>query len=246
MTEPATELNEEITDVETSDGVMAIIRKRPRDHPSPGVVMFHDGPGIRDASHVFARNLARLGYDVIVPDLYHRHGRMIGYEPHEREADPTLVDHLWKLLATLHDDEIQHDLDKAREVTGLGDRGPLGTIGFCAGARAVFRTMMRLPDLFVAGAMWHPSFLCDDHPDSPHHTAENLKGDLFIGIGADDQQQPVAIHQPFLDAVHNLDHVEIYPGADHGYTLRGWSSYNHDAATASLTTTAELFERNIG
>ena len=40
-------------------------------------------------------------------------------------------------------------------------------IGFCVGARAAFRTLMRLPDTFAAGAMWHPSFLADDEPDSP-------------------------------------------------------------------------------
>ena len=51
---------------------------------------------------------------------------------------------------------------------------PAGCIGFCLGARAVFRTMMRLPDQFTAGAMWHPSFLVDGEPDSPHLTAHQL------------------------------------------------------------------------
>ena len=53
--------------------------------------MFHDGPGTANAMHIFAAKLAAEGYDVAVPDLYHRHGRLI-YESHEREADPTLVD----------------------------------------------------------------------------------------------------------------------------------------------------------
>ena len=118
-------------------------------------------------------------------------------------------------------------------------RALAGVIGFCVGARAVFRSMMRLPQRFVAGAMWHPSFLVDDQPDSPHLTAGRLARPLFIGIGEADQMQPLSSHVPFLDAVRPLDGVEIavYPGADHGYTWRGWPSYDRAAADASFAST---------
>ncbi len=247
MNEPPLDLIEEIADVETVDGTMAVIRKRPKLGDCPGVVMFHDGPGIRNATHVFARELAGAGFDVVVPDLYHRHGRMIGYELHEREADPALVDELWSLLDSLDDGQTQDDLDAALAATGLNQRERLGTIGFCVGARAVYRTMMRLPGLFVAGAMWHPSFLCDSEPDSPHRSAAEFPGDLFIGIGADDRQVPVATQQPFLDAVAGLDHVDvqIYGGADHGYTWRGWPNYSQSAASKSFDVTVTLLERHL-
>lgn len=137
MSEPGPDLIEEIIDVETVDGTMAVLRKRLRGSERPAVVMFHDGPGIRGATHVFARELARAGYDVVVPDLYHRHGRMIGYELHEREADPTLVDHLWELLHSLDDQQIQDDLDATIAATGLDERDRLGTIGFCVGRSPV-------------------------------------------------------------------------------------------------------------
>lgn len=247
MPEPAVELIEEIVDVGTADGTMAVIRKRPRIGDHPGVVMFHDGPGIRDATHTFARELARAGYDVVVPDLFYRHGRMIGYELHEREADPTLVDHLWELLESLDDRQIQDDLDVALAATGLDQNECLGTIGFCVGARAVFRTMMRQPELFVAGSMWHPSYLCDTEPSAPHRSAAGISGGLFVGIGADDRQQPVSAHQPFLAAISALDHteVQIYAGADHGYTWRGWPSYNAAAANDSFVRTDALFQHHL-
>jgi carboxymethylenebutenolidase len=63
---------------------------------------------------------------------------------------------------------------RVRLVRRTGEPPRLGVIGFCVGARAVFRILMRLPDRFVAGAMWHPSFLADDQPDSPHLTANRL------------------------------------------------------------------------
>ena len=247
MTEHQPELIEEIIDVDADDGTMAVIRKRRPGSDGPGIVMFHDGPGIRNATHNFARQLASVGYDVIVPDLYHRHGRMIGYELHEREADPTLVDHLWQLLESLDDREIQADLDAALAATGLGGHDQLGTIGFCVGARAVAKTMARRPKTFVAGAMWHPSYLVDDHPDSPHRMAPQLQGGLFIGLGAEDRQQPVSANQPFLDAVGGLPDIDIqiYDGADHGYTWEGWPSYEHKAATDSFSRTDDLFRRHL-
>jgi carboxymethylenebutenolidase len=79
---------------------------------------------------------------------------------------------------------------------------------------------MRSPERFVAGAMWHPSFLVDDKPDSPHLSAHLLTGRLFIGIGDEDQMQPLESHKPFVEAVAPLGVVEVavFPGADHGYT----------------------------
>ena len=163
---------------------MAILHKRPRDEGDwPTVVMFHDGPGVRNATHVFAAKLAAEGYAVAVPDLYHRHGRMIGFEPEERAADPALVDRLWELLASLTDAGIQSDLDATLAALRIDPSERLGAIGFCVGARAAFRTLMRLPDQFAAGALWHPSFLADDEADSPHLSAGALTRPLFIGIG---------------------------------------------------------------
>jgi carboxymethylenebutenolidase len=238
----------EVLDTTTPAGPMAILRKLPDDPGKwPKVVMFHDGPGIRNATHEFAAKLAAEGFEVAVPDLYHRHGRLIGYELHEREADPSLVDRLWELLRSLTDDGIQDDLDATLQALEVDADERLGVIGFCVGARAAFRSMMRLPGRFAAGAMWHPSYLCDDGPDSPHHTAGTLAVPLFIGIGDADRMQPVELHQRFFDAVASLDHVtiEVFPGADHGFTWPGWPTYDHAAAGASFHRTTALFDRHL-
>ena len=121
------EVLSEIVDGSTRDGPMAILYKRPRAEGDwPTVVMFHDGPGVRNATHVFAAKLAGEGYAVAVPDLYHRHGRLIGFEPEERAADPTLVEYLWKLLASLSDEGIQADLDATLEALRIGSPERLG------------------------------------------------------------------------------------------------------------------------
>ncbi|MGE3449601.1 MAG: dienelactone hydrolase family protein, partial [Microbacteriaceae bacterium] len=86
----------EIVEAASDGAPMAIPRKRPGGGAVvPTVLLFHDGPGIRSVTHEFAAKLAAEGYDVLVPDLYHRHGRLLGWELHERRADPTIVDRLW-------------------------------------------------------------------------------------------------------------------------------------------------------
>ena len=239
------EVVESVLETESDGSPMAVLRKRPAGPgPWPVVVMFHDGPGIRSATHEFATKLAAEGFDVVVPDLYHRHGRLLGWELHQREADPTIVDRLWELLRSLTDAGIQADLDAVLAAVDPRPEEPMAAIGFCVGARAVFRTMVRLPTRFVAGAMWHPSYLVDDGPDSPHLSASRLRGPLFIGVGEDDQMQPLSLHLPFLRAVAELPGIVLatFPGADHGYTWRGWPSFDRDAADASFAATLRLFD----
>jgi len=242
------DVRSEIVDASTESGPMAILHKRPEgDGAWPRVVMFHDGPGVRSATHRYAEELAAEGYDVAVPDLYHRHGRLIGFEPHERAADPSITERLWAMLGSLTDDGIQADLDATLATLGIGPSERLGTVGFCLGARAVYRTLMRRPEQFVVGTVSHPSFLVDGEADSPHLTAAGLRQPLFVGIGDADQVQSIELQQPFFDAVAPLDHVEveIFPGADHGFSWPDAPTYDESAATRCFERTKALFGRHL-
>ena len=248
------EVHETIVDTASDGEPMAVLRKRPASGgPYPPVVLFHDGPGMREATHAFARRLAGYGYDVAVPDLYHRHGRMIGFGPSDIAADPGAGARIFEMLTSLTDDGIQRDLDAALDVLGedrpAGSLARVGCAGFCLGARAVFRTMMRLPEQFTAGAMWHPSFLVDGEADSPHLSAGQLSGSLYAGFGEADRLMSVASMQPFIDAVSVLDDrvtIDILAGADHGYTWPGAPTYNEAAAERAWSRTLALFEAELG
>jgi carboxymethylenebutenolidase len=246
------ELLEEIIDTETIDGEMAIVVKQPAGDPDgggawPTVVIFHDGPGIRTATHTFMAKLAAEGFRVICPDLYHRQGRLLGVEPADRAADPSLGQKMMTWLGSLDDDGIQRDFDRALSATGADEADRIAVLGFCLGARAVFRSMMRLPDRIVAGATWHPSFLVDSEPDSPHQTAANLTQPLYIGIGTADQVQSIAMHQRFFDAVEPLANVEveIFDGADHGFTWPDHPTYHQVAADRCWDKTLALFDATL-
>jgi len=237
-------LHEEIIDVETASGTMAVVHKRLASGESIGRVgIFFDAPGIRDSTHDFATVLANDGFEVVVPDLYHRHERLFHLQrSHGAMPSDDQVARMRELMGFLDDAEIQQDMDDAMAAVGWGD-GPVGCMGFCLGARAVFRAMMRAPERFVAGAMSHPSFLVDDADDSPHLTAGRLSGSLSIGIGTADKVQSVERNTPFFDAIKPLDQVQlrIFDGADHGYTWPNEPGYHDEAATTSYQNAVELF-----
>ena len=248
------EVHESILETESDGEPLAVPRMLPvSGGPYPLVVMCMDKPGIREALRAWGRRLAAHGYDVILPDLYHRHGRMIGYGPAELAADPSASDQLTSLMLSLTDEGIQNDLDAALEAVAAdrpaGSVEPAGCVGFCLGARAVFRAMMRLPDQFTAGAMWHPSFLVDGEPDSPHLTAGSLAGSLYAGFGEADRLMSVASMKPFIEAVSVLGDrvtIDILPGADHAYTWPDARTYNEAAAERAWSQTLALFGDVLG
>jgi carboxymethylenebutenolidase len=234
---------EEIIDASTDDGEMAVLVTQPVDDGGwPVVLLFIDAPGIRSATHEFASKLAGEGYRVVTPDLHHRQGRLLNALDTTPPDGKTVQEMVWGWIGAMTDDQIQHDADRSLAAADVSANTPIVTIGFCLGARAVYRRLMG-DDRALAGAAWHPSFLADDEPDSPHVTAGSLAEPLYLAIGDADQVQSITMHQRFLDAVEPLDHVtvEIYEGADHGFTWPGVPNYHEAAATGAWTATTAMF-----
>lgn len=237
-------VRETTLDVTTDDGEMAVVVARPDDDATyPVVLYFIDAPGLRPATREFMHRMAEAGYVVVTPDLHHRHGRLLFFEPGDMASNADARPTMGRWIQSMTDDQIQHDGACALAAAGVGSSTPYATIGFCLGARAVVRAMEREPARVVAGAGWHPSFLADDEADSPHLTAAALAQPLYLGIGEADQVQSIAMHQRFLDAVEPLDHVAVHTfvAADHGFTWPGYPSYDETAAETSWTHTLQMF-----
>lgn len=233
------DVQEQTIDTTTNDGEMAVVITEPQAAPSgggewPTVLLFIDAPGLRQATRDYMGRMAGEGYRVVTPDLHHRHGRLLV---------PSSRDEVMGWLASMTDDQIQSDGADALAAAGVSEDTPYVALGFCLGTRAVFRAMERNPDRVLAGSCWHPSFMADDKPDSPHLTAAQITRPMYLGIGEADEVQSIAMHQPFLDAVAPLDNVEVvtYPGADHGFTWPGNPTYNETAAETSWAKTLAMF-----
>jgi len=235
---------EETIDATTDDGPMATVVTRPDDDGDHRVVLLYiDAPGLRPATREFMGRLAGHGYQVVTPDLHHRHGRLLHFEPADAANNPDARPTIMKWIASMTDDQIQHDAAAALNAAGVSSDERFATIGFCLGARAVYRSMQADPQRVVAGASWHPSFLVDDGDDSPHLTAASLANPLYLGIGEADEVQSIAMHQKFLDAVAPLDHVQVrtFADTDHGFSWPGYPTYNENAAETSWTITLDMF-----
>ncbi len=232
---------------ETDEGEMVVVISEPFDAPEgggewPTVLWFIDAPGLRPAVREGMKRLASHGYRVVTPDLHHRQGRLLFKEPTDM-AEPGAKETVWGWIKAMTDEQIQHDGACALAAAGVDEQTPYVTIGFCLGTRAAYRAIERHPDRVLAGACFHPSFMADDTDASPHLTAGQLTRPMYFGIGEADQVQSIAMHQPFLDAVAPLPHVEVitFPGADHGFTWPGYPNYSESAAETSWSKTLALF-----
>jgi len=233
------DVQEQTIDTATNDGDMAVVVTQPVAAPEssgdwPTVLLFIDAPGLRQATRDYMGRMAGEGYRVVTPDLHHRHGRLLV---------PSSMDEVWGWIESMTDDQIQYDGACGLAAAGVNEETPYVALGFCLGTRAVYRAIERNPERVLAGSCWHPSFMADDKPDSPHLTAGQLTRPMYLGIGEDDEVQSIVMHQPFLDAVAPLENVEVvtYPGADHGFTWPGNPTYNETAAETSWTKTLAMF-----
>ncbi len=243
------DVREETLDATTDDGDMAVVVTRPAEGGAyPVVMLFIDAPGLRQSTRGFMARLAAEGYIVVTPDLHHRQGRLLHFNPEDlarsKDAGPTV----WGLIKAMTDEQIRHDGARALDAAGIAADERYAVIGFCLGARAVVRAMEQNPERVVAGAAWHPSFLADDGEDSPHLTAASLAQPLYLGIGEQDKVQSIEMHQPFLDAVEPLSHVEVrtFATADHGFTWSNSANYHPDAAEQSWVATTQMFRAAFG
>jgi carboxymethylenebutenolidase len=194
---------EEILDLTTPDGVM--VKNLDGEGPFPVVLLFHDGPGVREATHSVVRRFADAGYYVVAPDRYHRHGRFVHVEPDALIAarpDSKLMQDFFKMVMSTTDDHVRDDVVALLDhlvSAPLAKQGEMGCVGYCNGARAVLRTMSEHPSRFVAGVGFHPSFCVSPDDDSPHLCVSNVKGHLYFAIGEADHTASVEHNRLLID-----------------------------------------------
>src|ERR1700722_9358521 len=150
---------EQTIHIDRPDGQMETFIVHPDDGPCPVVIIYHDGPGLRDDFYDMARRLAAAGYYVVLPDLYFRFGapRM----NMSRFGDPQLMAEMMNRVEKLlqNDRVVLADTEalvlEACRDSAADTAAPFGCLGFCIGARFMLRTMAAAPTRFAAGAGWH-------------------------------------------------------------------------------------------
>ncbi len=218
--------------------------------PHPGVVLLMDAMGLREALYDNADRFAAMGSHVVVPDLLHRIGPALRFDPKVVFASPEGFAEIRKILGALRPDEVVADvgacLDFLSTRPGV-DPTRLGAVGYCMGGRFAYVTAARFPDRLRAAASIHGGNLVSAAPDSPHLEAGKIKARLYFGIAQDDSSFTLdheRVLKEALEAVHANATLEHY-AARHGWAVNDTPAYVAAEAERHFVTVGALFNETL-
>jgi carboxymethylenebutenolidase len=215
-------------DFKTSDGACDAVFMHPTEGSHPGVLLWHDSPGLRPVIRELGKRIAAEGYAVLVPNLFYRAARAPVFDasfdyannPADREKYRRTVASFLAPGAAERDAltyvaflDTQRQVDKKRKI---------GTHGYCLGGPYTMRTAAALPDRIGAGASFHGGFLVTDKPDSPHLLAPRVKARLYFAMASDDDKREPEVKEKLKEALASANvraEIEIYPNALHGWCV---------------------------
>jgi carboxymethylenebutenolidase len=222
---PVAETN---VDVKTPDGVCDAAYLCPAKGSHPGVLIWHDSPGLRPVMRDLGRRIAAEGYSVFVPNLFYRMARApvfdesfdYAHNPADREKYGRIIAPFLAPGAAERDAVAYVSfLDAQRQANR---RKKIGTHGYCLGGPYVLKTAAALPDRIGAGASFHGGFLVTEKTDSPHLLAPKIKARLYIAIASDDDQREPDVKNQLkaaFDGAKARAEIEVYPNARHGWCV---------------------------
>jgi len=238
-------------DVVTTDGVMATeIFYGPAG--APGVLFYMDARGVRDELRGMCRRLAEGGYTVLLPDLYYRQGRQLGFPSETSRGDAQEFETIVNLIKSTRISEVMSDTAalfdwiKRDPDTGI-ER--YGVVGYCMGGPFAFGAASRFPDQVAAAASFYGVGCMADDPASPHHGVAKIRGELYFGYAEKDHLAPVSEIEPLgrlLDKAQVRHRIELYAGADHGFAFPRRKTYDTGADAKHWEALFDLFGRTLG
>lgn len=220
----------------------------------PGVLFYMDAFGLRPRIAEMIEEIASWGYTVLAPNVFYRDGSVADLAPTQ---DLRIPENRAAFFRTGTMDRVKgltpdkSGPDAAAWVETLGQHaadGPIGTTGYCMGARLAMRTGGWHPDLVKAVGGFHGGGLVTDAPDSPHLSIADSTASYAL-LHADHDQGLTPEHVAVLEvalAESGRPHVnEIVPGAPHGYTMSDTSSWNEEGARRASAALRELLDRTL-
>ena len=245
--------------VPTPSGPMETFITHPeQDGPFPAVVIYMDFWGLREELFDIARRVGTVGYYCMVPDLYHRQGRvrnewrdennrmisMHRLDPERQREARNPLDKLSNAMVVDDTGALLDFIDRGEPVRA----GGIGSIGYCMGGRHVLCVAGAYPDRFIAGASLHGTMLVCDRDDSPHLLARRFRGELYCGCAERDPHTPPEMVRDLaaLLAGCRVEYRhEVHPGAEHGYALPNRDIHDRQAANRDWELIFAMFRRQL-
>lgn len=237
-------------DVLTPDGVADCYMTHPPDGSYPGVILWPDILGLRPAFMDMGRRLSGYGYAVLVVNPFYRDAKAPVVDRGASFSDPAVREKVLPMARALNADT--HFSDARAFVDYLESHGAvsrtnkMATIGYCMGGPMVMRTAAARPDRIGAAATFHGGGLATGEDNSPHLLIPEMEADFLIAIAEnDDMSDPQAkttLRDSFAAAGLNAE-VEVYEGAQHGWTVTDSDVYDLDLAEQAWARLLALLEQ---
>jgi len=218
-------LSERMVSITTKDGVADAFFVHPANGKHPGVIMWPDIAGLRDAKKIMARSLAAAGYAVLCVNPYYRSAPapvMESFSEFMAEGGRAKVEPMRALLTPA-----AITSDAAAYVAFLDGSGAvdtargIGSNGYCMGGPFTVRSAAAVPGRVKAAASFHGGGLVGTEADSPDKLLARTQASYLIAIArGDDAKQPTVKDdlRKAADAAGRPAEIEVYP-AEHGWCV---------------------------
>ena len=238
-------------DIATPDGVADAYLSRPDAERHPGVLLLMDAFGLRPQIEQLADRIAAHGFVVLAPNLFYRAGRSpvvdldgLG-DPEQRGK---IFAKVMPLAGQLTAARIAADGAAYLQTLAEYSDGAVAITGYCMGGRVGWRIAAAYPDRVAALGGFHVGGLVTDGEDSPHHSADRLQAEVYLGFADNDRsatpEQIAAVDRALDDA--GVRHTsEVYPDAAHGYTMADTPAYQDAGAERHYRELFDLLERTF-
>jgi carboxymethylenebutenolidase len=216
--------------------------------PFPAVLYYMDVGGLRPGIAESVERIAAKGYYVLAPNLFYRMGRAPVADMAALAGDmPKMFEMIGALTpqVVVADAKAYIDFLQSQPET---DGGKVAVVGYCMSGGMALRTASHDPDRVAAAASFHGAFLGAEDPDSPHHTIAGARAEIYVGLAAEDFVMPedqVERLRQALDSSGVTYALEVYPGTQHGWTIKGSPIYVEAEAERHWDRLFGLLERNL-
>lgn len=237
--------------ITTPDGSAEAFFVAPSEGKHPGVILWPDVAGLRDAYRTMATRLAGDGYAVLAVNQYYRSTRLpvlpdfaawrteegkARIAPMREAITPEGIARDGAAFAAWLDQ--QPEVDTARK---------LASSGYCMGGPYTFHTAAAVPGRFGAIASFHGGGLATDAPTSPHTLFGKHRAAALICIAQnDDEKDPEAKTKlaAAAEAAGVPAEIEVYP-AQHGWCTIDSPVYDEAQAERAWARMLATFAKHL-
>ena len=227
--------------IDVADGTAmdAYVARPATGGPHPGIVLLQEIFGVNAHIRDVVERVAREGYVVLAPDLFHRHAPNYeaGYENFQDSIKVAM-----QYTAAQSEADVRAACDAIAKLEGVrADR--LAAMGFCMGGRLSFVANAVAP--LRCAVSYYGGGIASDKL----HLTEKLSGPmLFYWAGKDhfiSTEQRRAVDDALTKA--GKAHVDVFfSEQDHGFFCDARSSYDAAAAAQSWALTRAFLQCHLG